>query len=344
MPAGCAHVEHTRSAGPDRACSSTGRSRRRYLARTVGRTAPSADRALRRELEGDRAVRIPRSTAPHPLPSAGRRRARRRRVDRRELRQSSTDGADRHGRGRAGHDGATPDGRAGVSATRGPRRRRARHPPACTRLGDRGHALGDVDADGAGPRSDAPTPGATQGSASTPARRTAVSTSIIGWPPCRMPAAPRRPRPSVVWAGAADLDVVDVEQRAVGAEPRPARPRGRGRRAATNSRRDAGVASSRADLDRGVAAIRGSMRVGRAGARAVGPRSTAAHGRSKPTRRVSGSSSTPLCARDPGPTTSAISAQHVVGRPAVVGLDEVGVLGRHLGRADAAGPCTRPRR
>ena len=31
---------------------------------------------------------------------------------------------------------------------------------------------------------------------------------------------------------------------------------------------------------------------------------------------------------------------HVVGAPAVVGLDEVGVLGRHLGRTRRAGPCS----
>ena len=49
-----------------------------------------------------------------------------------------------------------------------------------------------------------------------------------------------------------------------------------------------------------------------------------------------------------GPRTSALHLGHqrpdVVGRPAVVGLDEVGVLGRHLGGADPAGPCARPRR
>ena len=42
--------------------------------------------------------------------------------------------------------------------------------------------------------------------------------------------------------------------------------------------------------------------------------------------------------------TSTIRASHVVGPAALVGLDEVGVLGRHLGGAARAGPWPRPAR
>ena len=135
-----------------------------------------------------------------------------------------------------------------------------------------------------------------------------------------MPAA-LRTSAGVVRRLPATCDLVDVEDRRRGPRRRPARP-GRARRPRPPRRTRRRRPSSAAHLD------------------AAGPdRDAAGRGRdrtrhgSNPTRQVSGTRSTPVRGPHPGPHL-AHQRPHVVGRAALVGLDEVGVLGRHLGGAE----------
>ena len=247
--------------------------------------------------------------------------------------------------GRRRRSGARRRGRPSRSAThhgrRGRRRARARRcrrrPPAASA---RRRSMRDV----LGPVALRPAPAATQGRASSRASQRARRRGAASARP-RSTATASATRDGVGVGGAADGRPGRRDRNGAAHEQRRRRRaastttaaisthfslrRRPPRRRRMAARREAGVdRRPRVGLGRVQGGVHGTLAPTAPGRRRVGEPDEAdlaaqVDARARPRR---------------GRRTSRIRRQHVVGRAAVVGLDEVGVLLRHLGRADAQAP------